>query len=139
MVKAIDKGKQGEREVVKLLQPVVDEVYEEFGLTPIRLERNLVQTRNGGYDVIGLDWLALEIKRQETLHVDKWWKQTLSQCGEGQEPVLMYRRNRKPWRIRLWVALGGGLVLPAEIGLEDWKLYMAARLRADLGGGNGAI
>ena len=67
-----NKGKRGEREVVKLLQPVVNEVYESLGLEPPLLERNLMQSHKGGCDLAGLDWLALEVKYQEQQQMTSW-------------------------------------------------------------------
>jgi hypothetical protein len=76
-------------------------VTEAAGLPPVELTRNLTQTREGGYDVVGLDWLALEVKRHENLQVSQWWKQTLRQARPDQVPMLMYRQNRTPWRFRV--------------------------------------
>lgn len=133
-----DKGQRGEREICKLLQPVVNEVYESKGLLPPVLERNLMQTRNGGFDIAGLDWIALEIKRHETLQIPAWWAQTKEQAlvkqrsgggkgctagepqGQGSRPyeripVLMYRKNRSPWRVMMYGYLEG-LQEPGERG-----------------------
>ena len=84
-----NKGKAGEREFAKLLQ-------EGLG---IEFSRNLDQVRNGGYDLIGLNKLAIEIKRCENLSVGTWWKQAMSQAKEGQTPVLAYRQSRRPWTV----------------------------------------
>lgn len=84
-----NKGKAGEREFAKLLG-------EALG---IEFNRNLDQVRNGGYDLIGLEQLAIEVKRQENLAVGSWWKQALSQAKEGQTPILAYRQSRKPWTV----------------------------------------
>lgn len=78
----------------------VNPVLGHLGLPPLTVERNLQQSRAGGYDLIGVDWLALEVKRHENLQVSQWWKQTLRQTGEGQVPMLMYRQNRTPWKFR---------------------------------------
>lgn len=84
-----NKGKQGEREFAKKLG-------EGLG---IEFTRNLDQVRNGGYDLIGLEQLAIEVKRCETLCIGSWWKQAKSQAKEGQTPVLAYRQSRKPWTV----------------------------------------
>ena len=83
------KGKGGEREFAKLLQ-------EGLG---IEFNRNLDQVRNGGYDLVGLDKLAIEVKRCETLCIPAWWRQAISQAKEGQTPVLAYRQSRMPWTV----------------------------------------
>src|SRR5438045_4158293 len=71
-----NKGKRAERQVIDLLQPIVDHCYKEAGLKPLLLQRNTVQSDQGGFDIIGLEWLALEVKHQEILNVDAWWQQT---------------------------------------------------------------
>ena len=101
----LDKGKRGEREVVKLLQPIVDRVYNELGIEPPVLKRNTLQSFAGGYDIIGIDWLALEVKFQERLQIDKWWQQTIQQTAQGQFPVLFFRQARKKWRVIIGISL----------------------------------
>lgn len=76
-----NKGQRGEREVIKLLQPTVSKVYMEAGFPSLELTRNLSQSQNGGFDIAGLDWLALEVKYQETENVKGWWEQACRQAG----------------------------------------------------------
>lgn len=127
------KGSKGEYDCINLLQPIVDKVYTEAGLTPPTLKRNLEQTRSGGCDLIGLDWLALEVKRQETLNLNAWWAQTMASAKQiGAEPVLMYRQNNKPWRIRM-VGLLPNVPNSArvimEISLEAFLIYVKERTK----------
>lgn len=103
---ARSKGQRGEREAIKVLQPVVNALYQQLGRSPPLLERNLLQTRRGGYDIVGVDWMALEVKRCETLHLESWWQQCLKSAAVGQEPILMYRKNRGKWRIKMYGSLG---------------------------------
>lgn len=130
------KGQRGEREVIGLLQPVVIKVYGSLGLEPPKLERNLMQTARGGYDILGLEWLALEVKRHETLAVESWWQQCLRQARQDQDPVLLYRKNRCPWRVRMYGYLlpGGGLPLPVDIALDGFLSYVQGRLERELRG-----
>lgn len=88
------KGSAGEREAIKVLQPHLD----RFGIS---LQRNLDQTRDGGYDLKGIPGMALEIKRQEKLLLPQWWKQSVDQADDGEIPVLMYRQNHKKWKVCL--------------------------------------
>ena len=97
---ARNKGADAEREVIKLLEPVVRECGQ--GL----LFRNLLQVREGGHDIVGIDWLAIEVKRQEALLIEDWWKQTCRQATNGKIPCLIYRQNRKPWS----VVMQGGIL-----------------------------
>jgi Holliday junction resolvase len=88
MVNSRNKGLGGERELAKLLG-------DRLGVT---LTRNLEQTRGGGYDLVGLDSLAIEVKRRETLDFPRSWAQAMKNAGESKIPVLAHRANRQPWR-----------------------------------------
>ena len=116
------KGQRAEREVIRLLQPIVDKVYREVGKAPPLLERNQMQTHRGGYDIVGLEWLAPEIKHQERLQVDDWWHQCIMQTRAGQIPVLMYKQNNIKWRVRV-VSRVGNRTIPVEIGVDDFLMY----------------
>lgn len=132
-----DKGKRGERQVIKLLKPIVDRVYLKYGIDPPLLQRNLLQSDCGGFDVYGLDWMALEVKWQEDYAIPMWWRQTLSQCGEDQVPVLFYRRSRVPWTVRMFVdasvgRIDGGAIFPADMRVHDFLKYFELELSARL-------
>lgn len=101
---ARNKGKRGEREVIDLLQPVVNQVYESHDMEPPTLQRNTLQSDSGGFDIVGLEWIALEVKRVEqrnAANIDKWWQQTCRQA-KGACPVLIYRGNNQPWTIVMY-------------------------------------
>lgn len=83
-----NKGKAGEREVADII----------FYATGVKATRNLNQARNGGHDLDGVPGISVEVKRQEKLSINTWWKQCTRQATEaGLVPVLAYRQNRKPW------------------------------------------
>ena len=84
-----NKGKAGERELARLLR---DELGEQ-------ITRNLVQTRDGGRDLIGLPGISLEVKRCERTEWPKWLEQAKAQSADGEYPVVAWRRNGKPWRV----------------------------------------
>lgn len=110
-----DKGQRAERQVVALLQGVVNvahvaarELWAEhkdtpwpLDLAPATVKRNTTQSDRGGYDIVGLPYLAVEVKHQEQFALAAWWKQTVEQAGENQHPVLFYRRNNLAWRVRM--------------------------------------
>jgi hypothetical protein len=126
-----DKGKRGEREVIELLQPVVDEVRGLFGLPALKLKRNTLQSDSGGSDIAGLMWLALECKWQETIQLGAWWKQTLEQCGPEQEPVLFYKRNHVDFRVGMLGWLGTrhcGHTTMVVVSVEDFLKWFRLRL-----------
>lgn len=104
MVNVRQKGQRGEREAASLVMSWALEVTDYVGAEAVELKRNLMQSRQGGYDLVGLEWLALEVKRHESLAgLPGWWRQTVKQAKPGQTPFLMYRQNRTPWRFRLEV------------------------------------
>lgn len=126
-----EKGKRGEREVIGILQPVVSQVYTAFDLEAPRLQRNTLQSHGGGFDVVGLDWMALEVKFHKDLNVAAWWRQTLAQCGHRQVPVLFYRRNNVEWKVRCLVTMQAGgtwLTMPATMSVQDWLRWFRAKL-----------
>jgi hypothetical protein len=112
---ARQKGQEGEREVIKLLSECCGE--------DITLKRNLMQSMEGGYDIVGLDWLALEVKRQETLDIENWWKQTLRQAGDTRIPVLLYRQNRKQWYVVMWGQIGQ-MRCRVTVNMLTFKLWL---------------
>ena len=82
------KGQRGEREICKLLAEKLGGEYK----------RNLMQTQEGGYDILGLHGYAIEVKFQEKFQIEKWWKQTVEQA-EDKIPVLFFRKSHECWRV----------------------------------------
>ena len=128
------KGKRGEREAVKVLQPSIDKIYGARGLDAPKMYRNQNQSADGGYDIQSdaTSWLALEIKRCETLQITKWWRQCVSQGTPSQVPVLLYRQSRKQWKAVMfgYVEVGGGLRVKSrvQLDLESFLTYFEAKL-----------
>jgi hypothetical protein len=100
MVNGRNKGAAAEREALELLGIWLAPAYVGRGLEVPKLLRNLEQVRSGGQDIVGIDWLSVEVKRHETITLRPWWEQTLRQTGEGQVPFLLWRGNRMPWQAR---------------------------------------
>lgn len=136
MVNVVTKGKDGEREAIKFLQPIVNEIAQEVGVEAPALHRNQNQSALGGYDIDGLDWLALEIKRQEQLSLNAWWKQVNKARSGSQEAVVMFRQNRKPWRFLVegYFYTGGDkfMKLRCELNKEDFVSWFKRRLTHEL-------
>ena len=115
MINSRTKGASAEREVFKIIS-------DSLG---IKVERNLVQTREGGSDTVVGDW-AIEVKRQETLSINAWWEQAVEQALRvNKKPMLIYRKSRMPWKVVIYardlVGFYGGTVISeelAEIGLQ---------------------
>lgn len=125
------KGQQGEREVADLLNFTIYTVMKEMGYSEeealrgmTTVQRNQQQSAVGGNDLTNCFGLSIEVKRQEALSVNTWWKQCVLAAERNSElPVLMYRQNRKPWRIRTlsWLNVG-----------SSSKSYMQAVVEFDI-------
>lgn len=132
------KGARAERAAIDLLQPIVDRVYTELGMEQElpRLQRNTLQADGGGCDIVGLAWMALEIKHQETLHVNQWWEQCVRQAKSNQEPVLFYKQNNVKWKVMMrgLLTTGGAqnVRCPVEVSMESFLMYFEYKLRKEL-------
>jgi hypothetical protein len=126
---AKDKGARAERNVIQLLQPIVDKVYSELGKPVPKLQRNSLQSDGGGFDIVGLDWIALEVKHQEKMKINDWWAQTIRQATDGnitnRLPVLFYKSNGLKWHVMM-----EGLV---EIEKDFWSITPPDGLGMKLG------
>lgn len=96
------KGQEGEREIARLLEPIIRRLMTAGGYPmsdkPI-VQRNQNQSAVGGSDLSNTFGLAIEVKRQEQLAVNTWWKQCETAADDnGEWPVLLYRQNGKKWR-----------------------------------------
>ena len=84
-----DKGKRGELEAAHLLEDV-------WG---VRAKRG--QQHQGGDDSpdvrTAMDGVTFEVKRRERISVYDALDQAYGDCGDGQIPALLYRRNRSDW------------------------------------------
>jgi Holliday junction resolvase len=123
MINSRTKGAAAEREIFKILSDCLG----------VKVERNLVQTREGGADTVVGDW-AIEVKRQETLSVAVWWVQAVDQAKRvNKKPMLIYRKSRMPWRVIVtaqdFIALYGGTVIFDE--LIEVSLSLGIRLLSD--------
>lgn len=87
-----DKGRRGEREVVRL--------FKEAGY---EAERGW-QSRGGGPDqpdvVVNGYPLHIEVKRTERLSIYPSMEQAIRDAGSGgNHPVVFHKRNNKPWLV----------------------------------------
>ncbi|QBQ71162.1 endonuclease [Shewanella phage S0112] len=142
-LKSKEKGKAGEREVVKLLQPMVDNACEVVGVEKIQLIRNQNQSAIGGHDIDGIPFMAIEVKRAETLKLDEWWKQALAQAGTDKVPILVFRQDYCRWRYCIQVSIpcwdnAGDIKARAEVTAKvfnEWfQRVLIQYLREDKGG-----
>ena len=132
------KGQNGEREIADKLNEIYQQLLIENGI-PIKDKRDLPFQRNqnqsavGGSDLSNPFLLEIEVKRQETLSINSWWNQCLAAADRtGGEPILIYRQNRKSWRVIMWSQLepfsGEIMTVRSDISFDDFllwiKLYM---------------
>lgn len=133
---ARDKGQRGERKVIDWLQPIVTKLCAELSVPEIIMQRNPAQSDIGGNDIIGIDWLAAEVKNVETDtpgQISSWWEQCTSQARQwskhGEEPllpVLFYMRAFRPIRIRMQGAAGlykQSITCCVDISSQDFEEF----------------
>ena len=86
-----EKGKVGERELAKKLQ--------EYGYETRRGQQFC--GANGDADVVGLPGIHIECKRNERLNIFDAMEQAISDANADEIPVVMHRKNRKPWLVTM--------------------------------------
>lgn len=138
------KGQQGEREIADMLNLIVYTVMKELDYSEDEclkgfntVQRNQNQSAVGGNDLTNCFGLSIEVKRQEQLSVNTWWAQCLAAAERNNEmPVLMYRQNRKAWRIRtfVWVNLPGAkhIRILGEFDIDSFKNWFAEWVKLKL-------
>jgi len=116
-----NKGRRAEQTVVNMLKA------EGFAAA----KRNLMQTGNGGYDITGLEPLAIEVKDHKKLNLSQWWQQTTTNATGDLLPVLIYHiPNTSHWMVQMPMSM----VNPAlcnertvTVGFEDF-IYIAREI-----------
>jgi hypothetical protein len=115
-----NKGHKFEREVVNLIK-------DNLG---IDAKRNLMQTAEGGFDVLGVPRWAIECKRYKQAKrsdLIKFWEQTYSQALRvGCWPALIVKEDRQP--IDVYISWLG----PAKDAYHEEDFTGVARISFDL-------
>lgn len=127
------KGAEGERQVYKALNPIIQQVMRELHYPDLQViaaanavQRNQNQSAVGGNDLTNTFGLSIEVKRQEQLSVNTWWKQTTDAAKRNNEyPVLLYRQNNKKWQcVTLGtVPLPTGKLVHVRVQM-DWEDFL---------------
>lgn len=142
---SIQKGKRAEREVASMLNPIIARVCQREGVDVQKLQRNLKQVQQGGFDLDGLDWLAPEIKHHKTPALNSWWDQTVRQAGTARIPVLIWKQHGGKWKVRMrgQMPLCDGTSIRAVIDLPVidqflvwFELELTHRIRAAIAKGD---
>lgn len=137
-----NKGARGEREVLGMLQPIVDRVCDACGKVRLEIRRNYAQRyAPKQYDLIGIPWLAVEVKRVENLSgLGSWWRQTLAATKDLQTPVLFYRKNHGKWKVKTRVPVRAGnkgegaphVWATVTMDIDSWLVWFEQRLKHEL-------
>jgi hypothetical protein len=123
------KGRSGEMEILALHSNIMRAEYEKRGWPwP---EHGILKRGPNGKDIVGLKWLAPEVKRHEKcndFHVEMWWGQAKSQITSPEcMPVLFWRPNHSPWHVRMFGRLnllnGGAVRCTVDISIGDYLLW----------------
>lgn len=131
-----NKGARGEREIAVMINNLLFAVLKKKGFDDEyckkawnAVQRNSLQSAVGGADMTECFGLSVEVKRQETLNVNTWWKQTCASAARNNDmPVLIYRQNKQKWSAVVYGSLNlpGGRTLDgvrctiSEEDLQGW-------------------
>lgn len=144
---SIQKGKRAERDVASRLNPILLRICEDMGCDVQKLQRNLKQTQQGGYDLDGLDWLAIEIKHHKAVALPSWWRQTCGQAGCDdlgtpipnrvfREPVLIWKQHGGKWNVRmigrLEIEPGRRLRAVVDISWDAFLIWFEKRVEVEI-------
>jgi len=135
-----NKGANGEREIADALNVQVYLAYQEMGIlmpSTTVVQRNQNQSAVGGQDLVGTYGFAIEVKRQEQLSINTWWKQCVTSARNLNEvPVLLFRQNKSPWRCILEsnvsIGTGSSIVVRSEISYDDFKAVFREKVKRSL-------
>ena len=93
------KGAKGERELANILK--------DYGY---QCRRGRQYNGLEGEDVVGLDYIHIEVKRVQALNIDEAMEQAKRDSKDNQLPAVFHRKNNKKWKVTM--------------ELDDWvKLY----------------
>jgi hypothetical protein len=145
------KGGGAEREICDALNYIIYTEAKEIGIDVgwNVVQRNSNQSAVGGNDLTNTFGLSIEVKRQEALSINTWWKQTLASAKRNNEiPILLFRQNHKEWRCMMYGILDlpqvtlGTVVdvthcmnIRVEISWEDFLMWFRNYIKRKLADG----
>lgn len=148
MVNIRQKGASAERDIYNALNPIIQSVMRELNFPEMQIlaaancvQRNQNQTAVGGNDLTNTFGLSIEVKRQEALSINTWWKQTLEAANRNKEhPVLLYRQSRQAWKCITYGMVispsGFAIQTRVEISWDDFLRWFAMWVRDKLMAGH---
>lgn len=127
-----NKGAEAERELSRIMN--------ENGIAS---HRGYVQFKQS--DLVGIDGIHPEVKRQETTKIWEWYAQAVEEAHKRADghPVVFFRRNRSPWMIctdlafwlgmykawRKWLHIKHLYEMPFADNMAEIKAYLDEELR----------
>lgn len=122
------KGQNGEREVAETINAIIKTAMAQMGLTVPHdsiVQRNQNQSAVGGNDLSNTFGVSIEVKRQEALSINTWWKQCLLAATRNNElPVLIFRQNRQAWRVMTYGWIDAAKDKQMNVRIEiDWDTF----------------
>ncbi|MCF6207208.1 MAG: hypothetical protein L3J47_10005 [Sulfurovum sp.] len=118
-----NKGSRAERIVVNMLK---DAGFDNAA-------RNLSQTRDSGYDITGLEPLAIEVKDHKTPNLSQWWQQTTQNAHGNLIPCLIWHiPNTSRWSVRLPMSTLNSRLSSERVVTMDFEdfIYIAREMVA---------
>lgn len=137
MVNIRTKGQTGERDVIIMLETTLSNLLAQDG-SPVPakpvFQRNQNQSAVGGSDITNPFGLCIEVKRQEQLSINTWWKQCLQAANEfGGVPILIFKQNRLKWRVIMhtnnFYCDRGYVQVRSEITIDDFLVWLHHRIK----------
>lgn len=133
---SIQKGKRAERDVASRLNVILVGLCERLGYDTVKLQRNLKQVQQGGFDLDGLDWIAIEIKHHKAVSLGSWWAQCERQATGDREPVLIWKQHGGKWNVRMYGRLtiepGRRLKTVVDISWDAFVIWFEKRAEVEL-------
>lgn len=98
MINSKKKGAKGERELANILK--------DYGY---QCRRGRQYNGLEGEDVVGLDYIHIEVKRVQALNLDEAMEQAKRDSKDNQLPAVFHRKNNKKWKVTMelddWIQL----------------------------------
>ena len=105
------KGKRGELELAKKLR--------DLGFEGVRRTAQYNGKETGSLaDLVGIDGVHLEVKRNERLNIIEAMEQATRDAHEGETPMVFHRKNNKPWMVTMYLS---DWAMREQIYQKEWS------------------
>ena len=136
MTHAVNKGKEGEREVRALFRNALEGIIPDTEV----IKRNHQQAECGGADLVGVPYLSVEVKRVKKIVWGKglwdWWEQCVEQCSTLERPCLVFRQDFGKWLVMyetspVMILNPERMVFPTIMLWADFEVFLKHALQRD--------